>query len=317
MPVIYCAVARGAAVLAEYSVFAGNFNAVAKDYLGKASNAGRSSYTVDNHVFSFLADGGYSERPDEAGLLVPGLACGGAGFGGVLLGHARSRCPRDPGCGQACCSSRKRYNPDAASVSAAADALGSPRPACAPSKQRRQPGRCSGPGESLPSPHPPPPRPPPSRLYRLCGCDRRGGGPHDPQRLFGPPQGGLCHPVSLPETLQTLGPEPLAEGAAGACCWAACCCGRAGSAGGGGGSLPSRVWIWHNEPWASLGKTLRGRSYGDKGLSVKEGGLSSYAKKLKELMEHATQFPEEYSKVAGVQKKVRGRPGRERFDPSA
>jgi hypothetical protein len=32
------------------------------------------------------------------------------------------------------------------------------------------------------------------------------------------------------------------------------------------------------------------------------------SKKLKELMEHATQFPEEYSKVSSVQKKV-GRRG--------
>jgi hypothetical protein len=61
MPLIYSAVARGGAVLAEYSVFAGNFAAVAKDYLSKSSSAGRFSYTVDNHVFSFLADDGYSE----------------------------------------------------------------------------------------------------------------------------------------------------------------------------------------------------------------------------------------------------------------
>ena len=48
-------------------------------------------------------------------------------------------------------------------------------------------------------------------------------------------------------------------------------------------------------------------SYADKGKLAKEGGLSAYSRKLKELMEHATQFPEEYSKVSGVQKKVRGR----------
>lgn len=62
MPIIYSAVARGGAVLADYSVFAGNFAAVAKDYLTKASHSGRSSYTVDNHVFSFLAEDGFSER---------------------------------------------------------------------------------------------------------------------------------------------------------------------------------------------------------------------------------------------------------------
>lgn len=61
MPLMYSAVARGSAVLAEYSAFGGNFNAVAKDYLSKASNTGRFSYTVDNHVFSFLSEDGYSE----------------------------------------------------------------------------------------------------------------------------------------------------------------------------------------------------------------------------------------------------------------
>jgi hypothetical protein len=61
MPLIYSAVARGAAVLADYSVFAGNFNPVAKDCLSKAQGAGRFSHTVDNHLFSFLAEDGYSE----------------------------------------------------------------------------------------------------------------------------------------------------------------------------------------------------------------------------------------------------------------
>ncbi len=41
----------------------------------------------------------------------------------------------------------------------------------------------------------------------------------------------------------------------------------------------------------------RGRRYGDKGRTAKEGGLSAHAKRLKELMEHAAQFPEEYSKA--------------------
>ncbi|PNW84222.1 hypothetical protein CHLRE_04g225850v5 [Chlamydomonas reinhardtii] len=47
--------------------------------------------------------------------------------------------------------------------------------------------------------------------------------------------------------------------------------------------------------------------YADKaaGLAGKEGGLqSSFGKQLKSTMEHATQYPEEYSKVASVQKKV-------------
>lgn len=89
MPAIYSAVARGPAVLAEYAVLAGNFSAVARDYLAKAGVVGawssssapsspssaaanggnnnnssgtRSSYTVDGHLFSFLADNdGFSE----------------------------------------------------------------------------------------------------------------------------------------------------------------------------------------------------------------------------------------------------------------
>ncbi|WIA34390.1 hypothetical protein OEZ86_012726 [Tetradesmus obliquus] len=44
--------------------------------------------------------------------------------------------------------------------------------------------------------------------------------------------------------------------------------------------------------------------YAEKGKAVKEMGLSSFGKRLKEMMEHATQFPEEYSKVSSVQKKV-------------
>ncbi|EFJ40035.1 hypothetical protein VOLCADRAFT_78158 [Volvox carteri f. nagariensis] len=45
--------------------------------------------------------------------------------------------------------------------------------------------------------------------------------------------------------------------------------------------------------------------YADKAQGAKEGALnSSFGKQLKQMMEHATQFPEEYSKVASVQKKV-------------
>ncbi|KAI8473369.1 MAG: synaptobrevin-domain-containing protein [Monoraphidium minutum] len=132
MPLIYSAVARGEAVLAEYSVFAGNFCPVAKGFLARAAAGGRFSHTVDNHVFSFLQEGGYSfvVVTDEAA------------------------------------------------------------------------------GRTIPN----------AFLDRL-------------QQDF------------------------VAK-------------------------------------------------YGDKGKGLAEGGLSSYSKKLKELMEHATQFPEEYSKVAGVQKKV-------------
>lgn len=61
MPLIYSAVARGPVLLAEYSVFAGNFSTVTKTYLSKSTNDGRFSYTVDSHVFSFLAEDGYCE----------------------------------------------------------------------------------------------------------------------------------------------------------------------------------------------------------------------------------------------------------------
>lgn len=61
MPLIYSAVTRGPLILAEYAVFAGNFASVAKDYLAKSTAAGRFSYTVDSHVFSFLAEDGFCE----------------------------------------------------------------------------------------------------------------------------------------------------------------------------------------------------------------------------------------------------------------
>lgn len=45
--------------------------------------------------------------------------------------------------------------------------------------------------------------------------------------------------------------------------------------------------------------------YADKGLLATEGSLnSSFGKQLKTMMEHATQFPGEYSKVANVSAKV-------------
>ncbi|PNH06023.1 hypothetical protein TSOC_007676 [Tetrabaena socialis] len=45
--------------------------------------------------------------------------------------------------------------------------------------------------------------------------------------------------------------------------------------------------------------------YADKAQGAKEGAFNtSFGKQLKQLMEHATQFPEEYSKVASVQKKA-------------
>mmetsp|Transcript_29169 Transcript_29169/g.64467 ORF Transcript_29169/g.64467 Transcript_29169/m.64467 type:complete len:222 (+) Transcript_29169:243-908(+) len=45
--------------------------------------------------------------------------------------------------------------------------------------------------------------------------------------------------------------------------------------------------------------------YGEKGQAAKEGQFNStFGKQLKQMMEHATQFPGEYSKVFEVQKKV-------------
>ena len=62
MPLIYSAVTRaGGVLLAEYSVFAGNFSTVAKTYLSKSTSDGRFAYTVDSHVFSFLAEDGFCE----------------------------------------------------------------------------------------------------------------------------------------------------------------------------------------------------------------------------------------------------------------
>lgn len=45
--------------------------------------------------------------------------------------------------------------------------------------------------------------------------------------------------------------------------------------------------------------------YADKAQQAKEGSLNgTYGKQLKQMMEHATQYPEEFSKVVSVQKKV-------------
>ena len=73
MPVVYSAVARGQVVLAEYAVIAGNFSAVARDCLAKASGGQRAggtapssasaaapaaparwTFATDGHLFSFL-----------------------------------------------------------------------------------------------------------------------------------------------------------------------------------------------------------------------------------------------------------------------
>jgi hypothetical protein len=46
------------------------------------------------------------------------------------------------------------------------------------------------------------------------------------------------------------------------------------------------------------------RRYGEKGQTVKEGGLGSYSKRIKELLDQAARDPEAFSRLAGVQAKV-------------
>lgn len=75
MPLVYSAVARGPVILSEYAVFAGNFNQVAKDYLAKThAGDGKFTYTVDSHVFSFLAHDGFTfvvVSDEQTGRTVP------------------------------------------------------------------------------------------------------------------------------------------------------------------------------------------------------------------------------------------------------
>ncbi|KAG2452165.1 hypothetical protein HYH02_003197 [Chlamydomonas schloesseri] len=61
MPLIYSSVSQGPVTLAEYAGFQGNFAAVAREYLDKASKLeGKSRYEVDGHTFNFLNRGGYT-----------------------------------------------------------------------------------------------------------------------------------------------------------------------------------------------------------------------------------------------------------------
>jgi hypothetical protein len=51
---------------------------------------------------------------------------------------------------------------------------------------------------------------------------------------------------------------------------------------------------------SSRAPTAAAGSHADKARAAKEGALQGpYGRRLKELMEHATQYPEEYSKVCG------------------
>lgn len=118
MPLMYSAVARGSAILAECAAFGGNFTAVAKDYLAKAQNGGRFSYTVDGHVFSFLSEDGYSERPRPR----RGRAHGPAGW-------------RFKPCGR-----HKRRPHGGAALGLAAHAAVGARPSIAPGRGMRRDG---------------------------------------------------------------------------------------------------------------------------------------------------------------------------------
>ena len=75
MPLIFSAVARGSVILAEFSVFSGNFSTVTRDFLSKMHNTeGKFTYTVDKHTFNFNVDQGftYVAVADEAtGRVVP------------------------------------------------------------------------------------------------------------------------------------------------------------------------------------------------------------------------------------------------------
>jgi vesicle-associated membrane protein 72 len=65
---IYAFVARGTAVLAEYTEFTGNFPAIAAQCLQRlpagssgAAAPARFSYACDRHTFNFLLHRGYGE----------------------------------------------------------------------------------------------------------------------------------------------------------------------------------------------------------------------------------------------------------------
>ena len=59
---IYSFVARGTVILAEYTEFKGNFQAVAAQCLQKLpTNNNRFTYNCDGHTFNYLVEEGYSE----------------------------------------------------------------------------------------------------------------------------------------------------------------------------------------------------------------------------------------------------------------
>ena len=82
---IYAFVARGTAVLAEYTEFTGNFPAIAAQCLQRlpagssSASAGgggggapaRFSYACDRHTFNFLLHRGYGEARSGCDQLIP------------------------------------------------------------------------------------------------------------------------------------------------------------------------------------------------------------------------------------------------------
>lgn len=62
MPLVYsCISLLHGVTLAEYAAFAGNFGAVAKEYLARTTGEGKLSYAVDGHTFTVLCRGGFGE----------------------------------------------------------------------------------------------------------------------------------------------------------------------------------------------------------------------------------------------------------------
>jgi vesicle-associated membrane protein 7 len=91
MPILYSLVARGTAVLAEYSAAAGNANSVARRILenlpaGELTET-RVSYSQDGHLFHVaVADG------NTFVCMVGARGGGGTGLGGLVWGEGGWGC---------------------------------------------------------------------------------------------------------------------------------------------------------------------------------------------------------------------------------
>ncbi|RZS13404.1 hypothetical protein BHM03_00044991 [Ensete ventricosum] len=61
---IYSFVARGTAILAEYTEFTGNFTTIASQCLQKLpATDNKFTYNCDGHTFNYLVEDGFSEPP--------------------------------------------------------------------------------------------------------------------------------------------------------------------------------------------------------------------------------------------------------------